>query len=268
MHPRVARAVALARAVHDAGRRVDASFLAAAVAYFAFVSLVPLALLAFAVASTVGDGALTDQAAEALGGLLAPAGQAVLTQALEGEAGRGGATLAGLAVLLWSGLRVLRGLDRAFSRVYGTATEGLAEQLRDAAIVLGATVVGLVGMAVVGTLVALLPVVSPLRGVGVAVLWATLLVAFLPLFTLFPDEDVSPREALPGTALAATAFVALGSLFGVYTSVAGSFALYGVLGAVLLLVTWLYVGSLAVMYGAVLNAVVAGRIGDFRDSPE
>lgn len=268
MHPRLAYALALARAVYDTGRRVDVGLLAAAVAYFAFVSLVPLALLAFAVASMVGDGTLTDQAAGALSGLLAPAGQAVLTDALAGQTGRGGATVVGIAVLLWSGLRVLRGLDRAFSRVYGADPEGLPGQLRDALVVLGATVAGLAAMAVVGAMVALLPVLSPLRGVGVALLWGTLLVAFLPLFTLFPDADVGVREALPGTVVAATAFVALGSLFGVYTTYAGGFAVYGALGAILLLVTWLYVGSLAVMYGAVLNAVHAGQVGDYWTTEE
>jgi len=262
VNERVERAVALARTVYDANQRLDVGFLAAAVAYYAFVSLIPLALLSFAVASAVGDGVLVAGAADALGGLLAPEGQSLLTTALEGEAGRGGATVAGVAVLLWSGLRLLRGLDRAFSRVYGEATESLPEQLRDAAVVLVATLGGIAGMAVVGALVALLPVLSPLRGAGVVVLWATLVVAFLPLYALFPDAEVSPRAALPGAAVAATAFVALGSLFGAYTAVAGGFAVYGALGAVLLLVTWLYFGSLAVVYGAVLNAVLAGELAD------
>lgn len=265
MHPRVARAIALTRTVVDAARRLDVGFLAAAVAYYAFVSLVPLALLGFAVGSAVGNGALTGPVRRAAARLLAPEGQELLTTALAGETGRGGATLVGTLVLLWSGSRVLRGLDRAFSRVYGGGEpEGLLDQFRDAMTVLGVAVLGIVGMGVVSAIIAVLPLVSYLRGVGVLTLWATLVVAFLPLYAVFPDERVTAREALPGAALAATAFALLGSAFGLYTSVAGGFAVYGVLGGVLLVVTWLYVGALALMVGAVLNAVLSGSIGEFR----
>lgn len=265
MHPKVARAIALVRAVASEARRLDVGFLAAAVAYYAFVSLVPLALLGFAVGSAVGDGALTEPIREAAARLLAPEGQELLATALAGQSGRGGATVVGTLVLLWSGSRVLRGIDRAFSRIYAQqGPDRLLDQLRDAAVVLGVALVGILGMAVVSAIIALLPLVSYLRGVGVLTLWATLAVAFLPLYAVFPDEPVTAREALPGAGLAATAFTVLGSAFGLYTAVAGGFAVYGVLGGVLLVVTWLYVGALAVMVGAVLNAVFAGRIGDVR----
>lgn len=265
MHPTVERAIALARAVYDTSRERDVGFLAAAVAYYAFVSLVPLTLLSFAVASAVESDLMVDGASRAAAGLLAPEGQELLTQTLSGEAGRGGATVASTLVLLWSGSRVLRGLDRAFSRIYGArGPKSLPDQIRDAGIVLGVTLGGLTGMALVTTLVALLPVVSLVRSLGVATLWLTLVVAFLPLYVVFPDSGVTLREALPGAAVAATAFTALGSLFGVYTSIAGSFAVYGVLGAVLLVVTWLFFGSQAILYGALLNAVLAGRVGDFQ----
>jgi membrane protein len=265
VHPAIGRGVALVRTVYAVGRERDVTFLAAAVAYYAFVSLVPLTLLGFAVASLVGSDALTGGARQALGGLLAPEGEALLVESLSGETGRGGASVLGTLVLLWSGSRVLRGLDRAFSRVYGVEDpESLPAQLRDAALVLGVTLVGLAGMALVTALVALVPVLSVLRGVGVVTLWVTLVVAFLPLYSILPDAGVAPREALPGAAVAATAFVALGSLFGAYTAVAGGFSLYGVLGVVLLVVTWLFFGATAVMYGAVFNAVLSGHAGGER----
>jgi membrane protein len=267
VHPTVARGVALVRAVYAASRRIDVGFLAAAVAYYAFVSLVPLTLLSFAVASTLEADVLTRGASRVLGGLLAPEGEALLTQSLSAQTGRGGASVVGTLVLLWSGSRVLRGLDRAFSRVYGSdGVKPLPAQLRNATLVLGVTLAALAGMAAVGALVALLPTASLLRGVGVVSLWLTLVVAFLPLYTVFPDSAVTPREALPGAAVAATLFVTLGSLFAAYTAVAGSFAVYGVIGAVLLVVTWLFFAANGVLYGAVLNAVLAGEIGEYRSS--
>lgn len=268
MHPRVVRSFTLLRIVAAESRRLDVGFLAAAVAYYAFVSLVPLALLGFAVGSAVGNGLLTEPVSRAASRLLAPEGQELLAAALAGQDGRGGATVLGTLVLLWSGSRVLRGIDRAFSRVYERqGPDRLLDQLRDAATVLGVALAGILGMAVVSAIIALLPLVSYLRGLGVLTLWLTLVVAFLPLYAVFPDEPVAAREALPGAALAATAFALLGSAFGLYTSIAGGFAVYGVLGGVLLVVTWLYAGALAVMVGAVLNAVLAGRIGAFREEP-
>ena len=267
VQPTVDRGVALVRAVYATAKERDVGFLAAAVAYYAFVSLVPLTLLSFALASAVRTDVLVEGVSQAVDGLLAPEGQDLLTETLAGEAGRGGASLVGTLVLLWSGSRVLRGLDRAFARIYGTGgPTPLVDQIRDAAIVLGVTLVGLAGMGLVSAVVALLPFSSVLHGLGVFTLWATLVVAFLPLYAVFPDADVTAREALPGAAVAATAFTLLGSLFGVYTAIAGSFAVYGVLGAVLLVVTWLFFGSMAVLYGAVLNAVLAGRVGEFRET--
>ena len=47
--------------------------------------------------------------------------------------------------------------------------------------------------------------------------------------------------------------------FRSYAVIASQFDVYGVLGVVLLLVTWYYVGSMALLVGAALNAVLAGR---------
>ena len=45
-----------------------------------------------------------------------------------------------------------------------------------------------------------------------------------------------------------------------YATNIGRFQLYGVLGAGLLLVTWMYLGGIIIMVGAVLNAVLSGRV--------
>ncbi|MFQ3293598.1 MAG: membrane protein [Halobacteriales archaeon] len=72
--------------------------------------------------------------------------------------------------------------------------------------------------------------------------------------------DLWAREALPGTVTVAIGWTLLGGAFSWYATTAGNFALYGVLGGVLLLLTWLYFGAMLVILGAVLNAVIAGRV--------
>jgi len=50
-------------------------------------------------------------------------------------------------------------------------------------------------------------------------------------------------------------------VFTVYAALAGSADLYGVIGGVLLLVTWFYAASLLLLLGAVVNATLTGERG-------
>jgi len=247
------------RALVDVARTEQLGFLAAAIAYYAFISLIPLLLLALATASAVAGEAFASRVLAAVGSILSPDAVALLNTALSADAGRGGATVAGLAVLGWSALRVFRGLDVAFARIYRVdAHRSVFTNIRDAAVALVA--IGLaVGAVVVGA--AVLPLLgvgatSPLRSVWLA---AVLPGVFLPLYYVFPDCRVSVREVLPGAALTGFGWSLLGVVFGVYAANASAFQLYGVIGGVLLVLTWFYAGGLLLLSGAVLNTVLAGR---------
>jgi len=237
-------------------------FLAAAIAYYAFLSVVPLLIVSFAVASTLAGEAVATQLFAATDEFLTPEAGELLTEALVAAPGREGMTLAGSVVLVWGTLRVFRGLDTAFARVYGsTIAKPLLEQLRDALVVVFA-----IGAAVAVTLVVgSLPVVFgvSLAGVlGPLGLVAVLPLVFFPLYYVFPARDVTVCEAVPGALLAAGGWALLGTLFGVYTTYAGSFQLYGVLGGVLLLLIWFYFGGLILLVGVAVNAAVSGRFED------
>ena len=64
------------------------------------------------------------------------------------------------------------------------------------------------------------------------------------------------REVLPRPLIAPTGWVLLRLGFEVYAVYAAEYQVYGVLGALLLFITWLYVGALTVLAGAVVNVVV------------
>jgi len=259
VNDRIEAAVSLARRTVSATRDAEVSFLAAAVAYFGFVSVVPLLLLALAVGTAVGGEALARDVVEQAGALLTESGQEVAFQALSTGSGRSGATVVGVVVLAWSGLRLFRGLDKAFAYVYDVETPGsLLHELRDATVVLlavGAGVAAVVGVSTVEAVAEgpIADLVAPLSLVGV------LIATFLPLYYVLPDVELTVREALPGTALVAVGWTLLGGLYTWYATTAANFAIYGVLGGVLLLLTWLYIGAMLVIAGAILNAVVAGR---------
>ncbi|MDZ7700939.1 MAG: YhjD/YihY/BrkB family envelope integrity protein [Halobacteriales archaeon] len=252
-------ALGTARAVIDHGRSVELPFLAAAIAYYALVSVLPALLLAIAVATAVGGGALAEQVTAATGGLLTSAGQDAVTAALTGGAGRTGASVLGVVLLVWSTLKVFRGLDIAFSRVYGTSgTDSTVATFIDAGIGLVSVGVGLLAMVALGGALATLSL--PVAGwlLGLVALLVGLFAAFLPLYYHFPDTELTVREAAPGAAMAAFGWVVLQAAFQAYAAVAPSFELYGVLGGVLLLVTWFYLGAALLLVGAAVNVTLAG----------
>lgn len=249
----------LARSLVVVVRDQQLGFLAAAIAYYAFVSVFPLVLVALAVASAVAGQTFAAEVVALASGLLSDQAASLLETALRSEAGRGSATLVGLGFLLWTALRVFRGLDVAFSRIYGVESPpSLRDQVQDAVLVLAAVALALVATVAVSTV--LQSTLGPLANIAsTLLLLLTLTAVFVPLYYVFPDCEVSVKDALPGSVFAAGGWVLLSAGFGVYAANATTFQLYGVIGAVLLALTWFYVGGLLLLLGAALNAVLAGR---------
>lgn len=254
-------AVRFGRTVAAVAKRRRLTLLAGSIAYSAFLSAIPLLVLTFTVATVVTDERAAVALVEMVGAVLTPTAQGVLREALVGASGRAATSVLGIAVLLWSTMRVFRGLNAAFAAVYGRTDDTFLTAARDGTVALGAVGLGaiavIVAAATVGSVIRspLLSAASPLLLAG------ALTIVFFPLYYVLPDADMSPAEALPGAVLAAVGWVVLGSLFRVYVALLGSESAYGLLGGVILLLTWLYVGSLVLLLGAVVNAVRADPDG-------
>jgi membrane protein len=85
-----------------------------------------------------------------------------------------------------------------------------------------------------------------------------LLVAFATLLYLGPNVD-HPRWSFlsVGTAVAVGVWLAVSGLFAVYTSMFGSYnKTWGSLAAVIVMLTWLWLSSLALLFGGEVNAEV------------
>lgn len=266
---RIDTGVAIGRRVIEEAQNDQITFLAASIAYYAFVSLIPLLLFLFLVASIVGGQELAHQVVEQSGTYLAPAGQEAIQNAITGEEGRGGATIAGFLILLWSALRLFRGLDTAFSLVYNVGLEkSIIGQLINAVVVFGAIIIAAFGMVALGTILVVLPDV-PFGFFTPLFLIAGLTLVFLPMYYFLPDiEIISVRQALPGAFLAATGWSILHTLFGLYASNAAQYDAYGVVGVIMLLVTWLYLGGIVIILGALLNYVLMDRENELPDDEE
>ncbi|WP_049927371.1 YihY/virulence factor BrkB family protein [Halopiger goleimassiliensis] len=236
----------------------ELTFLAAGVAYYAFVSLLPLVLLALVVGSLVGGEALAERLVLLAGDFLPAAGEELLVTTLTTEAGRAEATVVALLVATWGGLKVFRGLSLAFDRVYDEAArDPLLEQLRDGITVVLAIATGLALMVGVGAVLGLVAHDLPFAGVlGWLALLVGLVIVFLPIYYVLPPVRVTIREILPGTLVAAVGWVLLQAGFQLYAANAGRYQAYGAVGAVLLFVTWLYFAGALVLVGAIVNVVL------------
>lgn len=243
-------------------RDQELTLLAAGIAYYAFFSIIPLLLLVLAIGSLVGGQAFADRIVGLIGSQLSSQGQTVIEGALTNPSGRGGASVVGVVGLLWGALKVFRALDVSFDQVYlvdGDAS--IVRQVLHGIVVLafgGLSAVVMIGTGAVIQLAGQFGIPGG-SALGWVVLGLGLLVAFLPIFYVMPPVDVSLREVLPGTIFAIAGWFLLQAGFQLYAANASSYQAYGLIGAVLLFLTWLYFASVIVLVGAAINAVLAGR---------
>ena len=239
----------------------EITLLAAAFAYYAFVSLVPIVLLALVVGSLLGGEEVAERLVLIAGDFLPEAGEELLTEALTTEAGRAQATVVALVVSTWGALKVFRGLSVAFDRIYGQSVEkSFAKHLVDGAAVLVAIVGGLALMIGLGVLIRIAADVVPFGGLlGWLGLFVGLVLVFLPVYYLLPPVEVEFTTIVPGAVFAAVGWTALQIGFQLFADNASQYEAYGAIGGVILFVTWLYFAGIIILLGAALNVVRAGH---------
>ncbi|WP_049901938.1 YihY/virulence factor BrkB family protein [Halococcus agarilyticus] len=260
------RATSFGRAFVGEVQEKEITFIAASIAYYAFVSLIPLLLLLLVTLSVVVDPSTAQEVVNSATSSLPASAQDLVSGAIDGQSGAGGATAVSFVALLWSALKLFRGLDTAFSRVYGRESGSIVTQVKNGVITLAAIVLGAIAAVGIAAAASFWPVEVEFAGVSAAAIVGTLAtllaltIVLLPLYYFLPGHDVAVREAIPGAVLAAVGLTVLQVVFRIYAARAGAFEAYGVLGGVLLLVTVLYFAGMVLLLGVLLNALLAGRV--------
>ena len=252
-------------------RDADVGTNAAAVAYNAFLALVPLGLAMLGLAAFVGGSEAALERVDSTLASLAPAPvrEFIIDLLVDSQSrlgGQQGWLIVGSVLLaLFLGSRAVAALQRALAHVEDRVDRRPAVQSRLIAVALtlggGAAqltttfllvaggegvdfLVGLTGVGFLGTLWAWLRV--PLSAAG--------LYLFLLAFYRWAPPEPLPKSwlaALVGTGGALAASLAV----GVYLNLApGLGAPFGVLGTVALALVWLYLGAFAILLGAVVVA--------------
>jgi len=265
---RVDDTAAVLRAIVREFKRENISFMAGSIAYSAFVSLLPMILLALLVATIIGGQAFADRVIALTGQYLTPTAQGLVADSLSQASQQTGFSLLGIAVLLWSALKVFRGLDVAFSSLYHTPrNNSIIDQVMDGMVVLVGIGVGVPAMVAAGFVTTVLPGLPFAGLVSFVSLIVALTIALYPMYYVFPDQDVTVREVLPGVLVAAVGWTLLQSGFELYIRFSSTSDVSSVLGAVILLVTWLYFGALVLLIGAATNVVLSDRSEAARPTP-
>ncbi|SEO60805.1 membrane protein [Halogranum amylolyticum] len=259
--PDGAGVVATVKAVGSEFAEKNVTFMAGSIAYNAFVSLAPL-LVVLLLAVRFFESGLESQVISLADRYLTPGVSGVVERFVESDAGGTGASVVGVVVALWGSLKIFRNLDTAFSEIFESeAGNGFVDQLRDGLVVLVALLVGVVGMVLATAAFAYLEWVPFVGLLSPVLLLVGLCVAFFPLFYVFPDVDLEPREVVPGVVVSAVGWALLQAAFQVYAIAKGS-SDAALLGTLILVVTWLYFSGIVLLLGAVVNAVLTGNAGD------
>jgi membrane protein len=261
----------LGRTVRET-KRDNLTDLAAALTYYALLSIIPMLLAVVSVLGLIGDSA-TQPLIDNLGELAPGSARDIVTTAVENlQRSRGSAGIllvVGVAVALWSASRYVAAFMRTANVVY-EVDEG-RPVWKKVPVRIGITIVEALAL-IVGTLAVVLTgdlarQVGDLIGLGSTAVtvwsiakWPVAVVVVGLLFALLYWAAPNVRHPgfrwlLPGAALAIVVWIAASVGFAVYVANFGSYnQTYGTLGGAIVFLVWLWITNAAVLLGAELNA--------------
>lgn len=256
--------------VKDQATRDNVSIVAAGVAFYLLLSIVPALAATVAIYGLFADPQTISGHVSDFGAFLPGQAQELIRQQLtrlsqsSGQA-LGLGALVGVLLSIWSATRAMVAMMTSLNIAYNE--EESRGFFRLNLIALGLTLVLVLFLAVALTLVAVIPVVLGMIGLGSTaelalqllrwpVLALCLLAALAFLYRYGPDRDKARWSWVSPGAIVGGLLWLFGSIgFSIYVSFSDSYeATYGSLGAVVVMMMWLYVSAYAIMLGAEWNA--------------
>jgi membrane protein len=247
--------------------------IAAALAYYAFLAIPSVLMVAVGIFALVGDQSAVNTVVDKLGGIIPGQAQSLLRDSLTTLTQNKGSGLAvlvtGTLLALWSvtgamqnvmwGLNIAyeRDESRGFVRRRLTALEMVVFAALGVLLVFGLLVLGPHMVTWIGDASGQKTLVSWLWWVAQwPILIAGLFVAFAGIYYLGPNVDHPRWQFLTfGALFGIVCWLALSGLFAFYVSKFGSYnKTWGSLAAVVVMLTWLWLSGLALLFGAEVNA--------------
>lgn len=247
--------------------------LAAALTYYAVLSVFPALLALVSLLSVFGQGQQSVDTIMELGADVAPPAileqvHPVVDQMVNSQAA-GFALIAGLLVALWTASNYINAFSRAMNRVYEITEGRPIWKLRPLFLVLTLVVLVLVALVVVGLVVSG-PVarwIGDLVGLGSTAVtvwgmakWPVILMIVVAIVALL--YYITPNVQQPkfrwlsvGSFIAILIWVLASVGFGFYVANFGNYnRTYGALAGVIIALLWLWITNLALIFGAEIDA--------------
>lgn len=247
---------------------------AAIMAYFSMLAIFPAAILILTLLPYLGIPNLEQTIISALYRSLPDQAAELFTSTVTNVVSERRGGLLSFAILgtIWAASSGLQVVMEQIHATYDGQDKRPYWKRRGIAILLvfavGLLVVGAFGLVLVGDLIHdRLTLVMGKEALFLwlfpALRWGTIWLLMLSALSLFyyygPDIRQRYRLITPGAVLATFLFIAASLGFRTYVTHFGSYeATYGSLGAVIVLLIWLYVGGLVVLIGAEVNGLLEG----------
>ena len=246
--------------------------LAAQLAYYFFLALFPALLFLLAIASFFPLSNVTDDLGRALGPFVSPQVLQLIQDQMHriADDDAGGLLSFGVAAALWSSSAALVSIVGALNRAYDITERRPWWKVRLVAI--GLTLATAAFVLVALSLVLIGPTAAEwlgrVTGWGAPFEWTWLVLQWPLVFGLVttaiglvyyfaPDAEQDWAWITPGAVAATALWLVISLLFKVYIANFTDYdAAYGSVGGVIVLLLWFYVSSLAVLFGAELNAEI------------
>lgn len=246
--------------------------IAAGVAFYAILAVFPGIAATIALWGIIGDPALALAQMEEFQALIPAdvyrllAGQLVKLSTTDGLT-LGWASLLSFGFALWSARAGVAALMQGLNAIYDAPNRsGLSHYIRALLLTLSLIGVLLVAMGcivVLPVVLAYLPL-GPWANLGVELVrWfvgiAVLVAGFAIIYRLGPNlQGARPRLISPGALFAVVGWLAASTGFSVYLQNFGNYnEVYGSLGAVIVMLMWLFISAYLVLLGGALNAELA-----------
>ena len=258
--------VAIVMAVQRKYREERAGYLAATVAYYAFLSIFPLMLVFVTLLGYALEGDAERQR-RLLDSALAdfPVLGPQLQSNVHPLQGNGLALAIGIGIALWAGTGVCLALEYAFDRIWGIPSKRRSNyvmaRLRALAWIAVLGVVTLVGAVIGGLSASTVSYGALARIAALGVSLALSVTVFTTAFRVLTSASPTVREVLPGALIAAFAWEVLLTIGGYYVAhqLRNASDTYGTFAFVIVLLGWLYLAAMIAVLAAELNVVLARR---------
>lgn len=248
------------------------TLIAAGVTYYMLLALVPAITAFVSVYGLFADPATVREHVQLLAGIVPAGGLSIINDQLERLAAQdaptlGFALLLSLAIALWSANAGAGALFQAMNVAY--EEDEKRNFFVTTALSLAFTLAGVVGALVMVAVVVALPLVLGFLGLGEGFEWivqgagylllvGVLLAGLAALYRFGPSRRQARwRWITPGALVAVVAILVVSILFSWYAANFANFdKTYGSLGALIGMLTWMWLTMTAVIAGAELNAEI------------